>query len=302
MKAKAESKTRVRVFVALPSSRAGHLREEEFNFSRLISSVNGKGMHCPRAYCLFLFLVQWWVAFPAVAQLDATLLRQAENWKTGEPPPNRLLKFPDGKIDQFPIYGVRTIGTEVADYITQIKNPDLLAALLLDHHAQPETLRAAANQLIMLKGTEHVARLLASHGRESQRSELAVLAELLRSPYAAIQVARITKDDMELTGAESALQEMRADLEAGMVWAEAYRKAADKHPDLNDRAKDPRSVRTVVCYLYEGIVSPTGFDILRYAVATDLPPQHLQEIFRAARGTYVIKTSEAVYLYHMKPR
>lgn len=259
-----------------------------------------KKMHYRWTYCLFLFLVQWLVALPAVAQLDATLLRQVENWKIGEPPPKCLLKFPDGKIDEFPICGMRTLGTEVADYISQIKNPDLLAALLLDNHAQPDTLRAAATQLIMLKGTEHVARLLASHGRESQRSELAVLAELLRSPYSAIQVARITKDDMELAGAESALQEMRADLDAGTVWAEAYRKAADKHPDLKDRAKDPRSVRTVVCYLYDGIVSPTGFDILRYAVATGLPPQHLQEIFRAARGTYVLKTSEAVYLYHMK--
>lgn len=145
-----------------------------------------------------------------------------------------------------------------------------------------------------------MARLLASHTREATRSELAVLAQLLRSPYAAIQVARITNDDMELSAAERALQEMRVDLEAGTSWADAYRKAADKHPDLKDRAKDPRSVRTLVCYLYDSVVSPTGFDILRYTVAADLPQQHLAEVFRAGRGTHVLKTPEGVYLYHFK--
>jgi len=250
----------------------------------------------------FLFLSGCVLALPAFAQLDAILLRQAKNWKSGETPPPRLLKFPDGKIDEFPDCGLRVIGSDVSDYISQLKNPELLAALLLDYRAQPETLRAASTRLIALKGTEHVATLLASHSRESARSELAVLAQLLRSPYAAIQVARITKEDVELSAAEQALQEMRSDLEAGTSWADAYRKAADKHPDLKDRAKDPRSVRTLVCYLYDSVVSPTGFDILRYSMATDLPPQHLAEVVRANRGTRVLKTSEAVYLYHTKPQ
>lgn len=249
---------------------------------------------------LFLFLVPCVTAFPAFAQLDTALLRQTESWKSGETPPPRLLKFPDGKIDELPICGMRVIGSEVSDYITQIKNPELLAALLLDYRAQPDTVRAAASQLITLKGTDHVARLLASQTRESARSELAVLAQLLRSPYAAIQVARITKDDMELSAAERALQAMRADLEAGTPWAAAYGATADKNPDLKDRAKDPRGVRTLVCYLYDSVISSTGFDILRYTIASDLLPQHLEAIFRAGRGTHVFKTPEAVYLYHFK--
>ena len=253
-----------------------------------------------KRFVLFLFGCVF--ALPAFAQPDATLLRQTENWKSGETPPPRLLKFPDGKMDEPLVCGMRVIGSDVSDYISQIKNPELLAALLLDYQAQPETLRAAATRLIELKGTEHVATLLACHARESARSELAVLAQLLRSPYAAIQVARISKDDMELSAAEQALQELRLDLEAGTSWADAYRKAADKHPDLKDRARDPRSVRTLVCYLYDSVVSPTGFDILRYSMATDLPPQHLAEVFRVGIGTHVLKTSDAVYLYHIKPR
>ena len=93
---------------------------------------------------------------------------------------------------------------------------------------------------------------------------------------------------------------MCADLEAGSTWADAYGRAADKHPDLKERAKNPGSVGTLVSYLYKGVVSPTGFDILRYSTATELPPQHLEEVFRSGRGTHVLKTPKAVYLYHIK--
>ena len=249
----------------------------------------------------FLLLCGYFFALPAVAQLDETLLQQAENWKSGETPPLRLLKFPDGKLDESWVCGMRAVGADVSDYASQIRNPELLAALLLDGRAQPDTLRAATTRLIELKGTGQVATLLAGHPLESARSELAVLAQLLRSPYAAIQVARITRDDMESSAAEQALQEMRADLEAGTPWADAYRKAADKYPDLKDRAENPGSVRTLVCYLYDGVVSSTGFDILRYRMATDLPRQHLTEVVGAGAGTRVFRTPDAIYLYHAKP-
>lgn len=141
----------------------------------------------------------------------------------------------------------------------------------------------------------------AKEGRESLRSELAVLSELLRSPYIAIQVARISSSDMSQSAAEEALKEMSADLDRGASWADAYGRTAEKHPDLKDRAKDPKSVRTLVCYLYGGIVSPTGFDIQRYALAADLPRQHLADVFRIRRGSLVIKSADAVYLYQVKP-
>lgn len=97
------------------------------------------------------------IALPAFAQLDETLLRQAEAWKPGEAPPPRLLKFPDGKIDLVSACGLSVVGSEVSEYISRIKNPDLLTELLLHSRAEPATLRAAASQLIELKGTQHVA-------------------------------------------------------------------------------------------------------------------------------------------------
>jgi hypothetical protein len=248
---------------------------------------------------LALFL-QFALAQVAWAQLDDRLLNQVKTWKTGDPPPARLLKFPDGKIDQMPVCGMRVLGSEVSDYILEVSDSELLGALLLDDRAEPDTLRAAASRLITLKGTDYVAGLLAAKAQGLLRTELAVLSELLRNPYLAIQVARIKTSDLSLSAAEAVLNEFRADLEAGAPWSEAYRKAADRNPDLADRARDPQSSRTMVSYLYYGVISPSRFDVVKYAIAGDLPAAHVDELFRVRRGTHVLKTDGAVYLYHIK--
>ena len=240
----------------------------------------------------------------AHAQLDTNLMRQMKAWRKGDAPPARLLKFPDGKIDTIPGCGLRVIGSEVGDYITEIQDPDLLAALMFDYRAQAETFRAAASRLITLKGVGHVSRLLAERRKTEPgafaRSEFAVLSQLVRAPYVAIQVARIAPEDMPPDKAESALQAMRTDLQAGASWADAYRKHSDLHPDMRDRAKDPRSVRTLICYLYDSTVSPRGFDIVTYRTAESLPTEHLRELFRAKRGTYIFRATDGVYLYHIQ--
>ena len=240
----------------------------------------------------------------AHAQLDTNLMRQMKAWRKGDAPPARLLKFPDGKIDTMPGCGLRVIGSEVGDYITEIQDADLLAALMFDYRAQAETFHTAASRLITLKGVGHVSRLLAERRKTESgafaRSELAVLSQLVRAPYVAIQVARIAPEDMPPDKAESALQAMRTDLQAGASWADAYRKHSDLHPDIRDRAKDPRSVRTLICYLYDSTVSPSGFDIVTYRTAENLPAQHLRELFRAKRGTHIFRATDGVYLYHIQ--
>jgi hypothetical protein len=239
----------------------------------------------------------------AHAQLDTNLMRQMKAWRNGDVPPARLLKFPDGKIDTIPGGGLRAIGSEVGDYIWKIEDADLLAALMFDYRAQGDTFHAAASRLITLKGVGHVSRLLAERRKTEPgvfaRSELAVLSQLVRAPYVAVQVARIAPEDMPPDKAETALQAMRTDLQAGASWADAYRKHSDLHPDMRDRAKDPKSVRTLICYLYDSTVSPTGFDIVTYRTAENLPTEHLRELFRAMRGSHIFRAADGVYLYHV---
>jgi len=231
-------------------------------------------------------------------------MRDIQSWRKGDAPPSRLLKFPDGKIDAIPGCGLRTMGSEVGDYIGEIKDADLLAAVMFDTHAQAESLHAAVSRLITLKDVSHVSRLIAAKRKidpESvARSELAVLSQLLRSPYIALQVARIAPEDMEADRAESALQAMRADLQSGMSWSDAYRKHSDLHPDMRDRAKDPKSIRTLICYLYDSTISPIGFDIVTYRTAENLTLAHIRELFQAKRGTHILKAADGVYLYHIQ--
>jgi hypothetical protein len=253
---------------------------------------------------LFVIALSWWMGLQAHAQLETNLMRQMKAWRKGDAPPARLLKFPDGKIDTIPGCGLRVIGSEVGDYIGEIQDADLLAALMFDSRAQADTFHAAVSRLITLKGVSHVSRLLADRCKTEPgaftRSELAVLSQLLRAPYIAVQVARIAPEDLPPDKAESALKAMRTDLRAGISWADAYRKHSDLHPDMRDRAKDPKSVRTLICYLYDSTVSPTGFDIVTYSTAESLPAKHLGKLFRAKRGTHILRAADGVYLYHIQ--
>ena len=219
-------------------------------------------------------------------------MRQMTAWRKGDAPPARLLKFPDGKIDTIAECGLRVIGSEVGDYIWEIQDPDLLAALMFDYRSEAKTFRAAVNRLITLNGVAHVSRLLNERRKTDPealaRSDLAVLSELLRTQYVAVQVARIAPEDMQPDKAQSALKAMRTDLQAGVLWADAYR----KHSEL--------TVRTLICYLYDSTVSPSGFDILTYGKADNLPVEHLRELFRAKQGTHIFRAADGVYLYHIR--
>jgi len=253
---------------------------------------------------LFIIALSCLLGVHAHAQLDMNLMREMKAWRKGDAPPARLLKFPNGKIDTIPECGLRVIGSEVGDYISEIQDADLLAALMFDYRSQADTFHAAMSRLITLKGVGYVSRLLTEHRKTEPeafaRSELAVLSQLVRSPYVAIQVARIAPEDMPPQKAETALQAMRTDLQNGASWADAYRKHSDLHPDMRDRAKDPRSVRTLIGYLYDSTVSPSGFDIVTYRTAESLPLEHLRELFRAKRGTHIFRATDGVYLYHIR--
>jgi hypothetical protein len=244
------------------------------------------------------------VVLHAHAQLDTNLMREIKSWRRGDALPARLLKFPDGKIETSFKCGLQVLGSEVGDYIWTIEDADLLAALMFDLRTEADAFHDATSRLIKVKGVGHVSRVLAERRKAEPnafiRSELAVLSQLLRSPYIEVQVARIAPQDLQPEKAEAALQAMRTDLESGMSWADAYRKHSDLHPDKRDRAKGTRNVRTLISYLYDSTVSPSGFDIITYRTAESLRAEHLREVFRLKRGTHIFKAADGVYLYHIR--
>ena len=243
------------------------------------------------------------IAAQGFAQLDPALLKDIKQWRQGERPPARLLKFPEGKIHDIAECELRAIGDAVEDYIAEISDADLLAALIFDPHVEPASFQAAVRRVVRLKGLDHLSRLLADRRKISPRafvhSDLAVLSQLLRQPYVAIKVARLAPDDMEPDKAEQVFREMKAQLEDGTTWADAYGKFSKMNPDTRARAKDPKSICTLICYLYDGIVSPDGFDILTYSISENLPLDHVRALFPAKRGVSVVRGSDGVYLYQV---
>ena len=242
--------------------------------------------------------------FSAHAQPEASLLNEIKVWKKGDAPPARLLKFPDGKIDLVPECGLSVLGSSVGYYIGQINDPDLLTALVFNPRAESDCVQGAIRQIISLKGLDYLSRLLKDKRQTNPNSlarpELATLTQLISSPYVTIKVARIANEDMPTEKAESVLKEMSAELQMGKSWAAAYGKYADLNPDLRDREKDPKSTRTLISYLYDAVVSPTGFDILDYRLTDNLPPKHLPELFHVKQGTLVLKSTNGVYLYRIE--
>jgi hypothetical protein len=178
-----------------------------------------------------------------------------------------------------------------------------LVAVLFDAQTKADSFHAAASRLITLKGVAGVSHLLEDRRKkqpaEFTRSDLAVLAQLLQSPYVTIKVARIASEDMPSDEAQKVLLQMSAELQSGSTWTDAYRKFYTRYPDMRDRAKDPHSTRTLISYLYDGIVSPTGFDILTYYAAENLPSDHLRKLFQSKRGVHVLMAVDGIYLYQI---
>lgn len=237
--------------------------------------------------------------------LDPRLVKEIRGWKKGDPPPAKLLRFPDGPPAVVPGFcGMRALGDEVGDFIGRVTDPDLLAALLFDARANTACVRSAARQLLELRGVKHLREVLAARRKTNPEnftgSELATLTQLLASPYARVRVASIDKKDATKEAAEKALSGLTADLVAGVPWRRAYLAAADLLPDKERSAKEGGGWRTFLCYRYDGLISPIGFDILNRRFSEYLPQDHVGKLFEVKIGVHRLETAEVYWLYYVE--
>jgi hypothetical protein len=234
------------------------------------------------------------------AGLDATLVGEITGWKRGSPPPTRLLRFPDGRIDP-PRCGMRAWGGAVCDYLSRITDTDLLQALAFDPWADDACFYASVRRLLEVRGVRDLRAVVAEKRLADPdafvRPELATLVQLLTASYARIQVARLDKKDAARELADQVLRGLQSALVAGQPWAAAYRSAADQLLDTR-RTQAEGGWRTFLCYAYDGLVAPTGFDLLDRRISSRLSPDHIQKIFEARGGAHRLETDDAWWLYH----
>jgi|OpeIllAssembly_1097287.scaffolds.fasta_scaffold344510_1 hypothetical protein len=238
-----------------------------------------------------------------VAGLDRSLVGEITAWKKGNPPPRRLLRFPDGPPAWLGFGGLVGVGSAVEDYVSSISDEELLKALLFDPQADAACVRAAARRLLGLRGVKYVRTMLADRRKTNvadfARTELATLTQLLASPYARVHVASLDKKDASKEAAENALTGLNADLTAGVPWERAYRMAADRLFD-KERSQREGGSRTFLCYRYDGLISPTGFDLLDRRISEELPPGHIGRLFEAKVRVLRLETADAYWLYHVE--
>jgi hypothetical protein len=236
--------------------------------------------------------------------LDPLLVKDIREWKKGDPPPARLLHFPNGPPADFPLCGMRALGHEGGDFIGRVTDPDLLAALLFDGQADAACMRSAARRLLELRGVKHLRAVLSARRKTNPAdfngSELATLTQLLASPYARVRVASLDKKDATKEAAEKALVGLKADLAAGVPWGRAYRAAADLLFDKVRSEKEGGGWRTFLCYRYDGLISPAGFDVLDRRISKELPPDHIGKLFEAKTGVHRLETAEVYWLYYVE--
>jgi hypothetical protein len=238
------------------------------------------------------------------AGLDRGLVGEITAWQKGNPPPPRLLHFPEGPPAVPPLCGLPVFGASVEDYVSRISNGELLRALLFDPRANTACVRACARRLLELRGVTEVRAMLAERRRTNPGdfagTELATLNQLLTSPYVRIRVASIEKKDVPKEAADKALAALQADLAEGVPWQQAYRTAADLLFDKERSRKEGGGWRTFLCYRYEGLVSPTGFDLLNRRISDQLDAGHVRKLFEAKRNVHRLETADAWWLYYVE--
>jgi hypothetical protein len=239
-----------------------------------------------------------WESPASFEGLDQGLVREITTWKKGDRPPKRLLKFPNGPPDHL-LCGMRSWGDAVDDYVSAIDNVELLQALLFEPRADSACVQAAARRLLQVQGVRAVRAMLSEERRKDPRrfltKDLATLTQLLAGPYAWIEACSLDKKDAESELAEKVLGFLKADLNAGIPWAKAYRKAAELVPyKLKGRPE------THLCHVYGGLISPTGFDILDRYMTDQLDASVVRKLFDVKVGVHRLDTADRYWLFQVK--
>jgi len=236
--------------------------------------------------------------------LDARLAKEIRVWKKGDHPPARLLCFPDGPPAARLVCGLPVFGDRVGDYIGRVNDPDLLKALLFDSRADDTCVRAATRRFLELRGVKQLRETFAERRRTNpgdfERNELATLGQLLMSPYARVHVASLERKDASKEAAEKALTHLQRDLASGATWSRAYEASAEDVFDKERSRKEGGGWRTFLCYRYEGLISPIGFDLLDRRISRDLPSGHVEKLFKAKGAVHRFETADAYWLYYVE--
>ena len=179
---------------------------------------------------------------PTTAQSSATnkqddgaarILQAAEAWRAGDPLPEKLRRFRQ--------YGADIPTTLDSDSLmAEVKNPALLAALVVDSETDPECREDALSQGLEINGPKQFFDLLRTQLSATAAKDSAWVNEVrerMARPHVVVDALFIEDRDMPHQQALTVMKKIANDLRT-MPWSKVYEQYSKDFSDMRRRFTD----------------------------------------------------------------
>jgi hypothetical protein len=167
------------------------------------------------------------------------ILQTADSWRTGDPLPQELRRFRH--------YGADIPTTSDSDsLIAQVKNPALLAALVVDSGTDPECREDALSRGLEVDGPKQFFDLLRTQLSAAAAKDIQPWINEVRQrmsrPHVVVDALSIEDKDMPRQQALTVIKRVTNDLRTGAPWSKVYERYSEEfsyppEPDGSQRTK-----------------------------------------------------------------
>lgn len=169
----------------------------------------------------------------------ARILQAAEAWRVGDPLPQELRRFRQ--------YGADIPTTLDSDSLmAEVKNPALLAALVVDSETDPECREDALSQGLEINGPKQFFDLLRTQLSATAAKDSAWVNEVrerMARPHVVVDALFIEDRDMPHQQALTVMKKIANDLRT-MPWSKVYEQYSKDFSDMRRRFTDECCQRT----------------------------------------------------------
>lgn len=211
---------------------------------------------------------------------------KVNGWKHGDEIPVELTRPRQGFVDDCGIAPDLALHS-----IQETPNVPLLEELVLSREATPLIFTAALGRLLELNGFPNVRRWLIRN--PELRAEHAALRQLFEQDVVRVYGAAVRDIAMPRERATLVLSRLKALLESGVEWLDAYRTVANENPDTEAGLVGP----TLLTYTYSGWLTRERFDVQSQTEAGIIPQSHVKALFDLRSGPILLEAYDGLYLY-----
>jgi hypothetical protein len=162
------------------------------------------------------------------------ILQAAEAWRAGDPLPEELRRF-------------RQYGTDIAttmdsdSLIGEVKNPALLAALVVDSETDPECREDALSQGLEVDGPKQFFDLLRTQLPTKDSAWINEVRERMARPHVVVDALSIEDKDMPHQQALALMKKIAGDLRT-MPWSKVYEQYSEEfsYPRKSDGSQQTK--------------------------------------------------------------